>query len=220
MSESEEMYLVSVALLEEAGQQAPVPVSNLAKALSIQPVSANQMIRRLEQAGAIIYTPYKGVTLSETGRAIALRILRHRRLWEVFLVNKLNLPVQTASELACQMEHIASDEVLAHLAIFLEEPTLSPEGKPIPPGDPDLTLPSGLPLSQLQVGEKGTVLRLDANEATRSFLVSEGIAPQVVITVIGIGANGSLLIEAEQRHIYLAAQVAGTILVNPRPGSS
>jgi DtxR family Mn-dependent transcriptional regulator len=220
MSESEEMYLVSVALLEEAGEQTPIRVSKLAKELSIQPVSANQMIRRLEDAGAISYTPYKGVTLTESGRAIALRILRHRRLWEVFLVDKLNLPIRTASELACQMEHIASDEVLALLAIFLEEPTLNPEGKQIPPGNPDLALLSGIHLSQLQVNEKGTVLQLDANDATRSFLMNEGIVPQAVVTVLGIGTGGSLLVEVDRHQVYLAAQVAETIQVGIRSVSS
>lgn len=220
MSESEEMYLVSVALLEEAGEQTPIRVSKLAKELSIQPVSANQMIRRLEDAGAISYTPYKGVTLTESGRAIALRILRHRRLWEVFLVDKLNLPVRAASELACQMEHIAPDEVLAHLATFLGEPTLGPKGKQIPPGDLDLATLSGIPLSQLQVNEKGTVLRLDANDATRSFLINEGIVPQAVVTILGIGTGGSLLVEIAHHQVYLAAPVAEKIWVRARLVSS
>jgi Mn-dependent DtxR family transcriptional regulator len=132
MSESEDMYLLTVAKLVEAGAQAPIPVSRLAQELSIQPISANQMIRKLEEAGWLRYTPYKGVELTQEGEGLALRTLRHRRLWEVFLVENLQLSLDEADEMACRLEHILPAEVAERLAGFLGYPATSPRGKPIP----------------------------------------------------------------------------------------
>ena len=91
VTESEEMYLITAVLLKERGLEEPLPVSQLAEALSIQPVSAHQMIHRLAEDGWVTFTPYKGVTLTPNGETLALSVLRHRRLWEVFLVDQLQI---------------------------------------------------------------------------------------------------------------------------------
>jgi len=217
MSESEEMYLVTVVMLEEARVQTPIQVSVLAKELSIQPVSANQMIRRLEESGLVTYAPYKGVTLTDEGKHIALRVLRHRRLWEVFLVGKLGVPMDTARELACQMEHIAPAEVMSQLADYLGQPTSNPEGKSIPHDVNEVHMNLDLSLTQLKAGKKGVVTRIEADEATCSFLTQEGIIPGATLSIKGVGGDGNLLVEGNQRHIYLTTQVAETILVSTRP---
>lgn len=216
MSESEEMYLVTVAMLEEAGAQTPIQVSVLAKELSIQPVSANQMIRRLEETGLVTYAPYKGVTLTDEGKTIALRVLRHRRLWEAFLVDKLNVPLDTARELACQMEHIAPAEVMSQLAVYLGQPAFNPEGKLIPPGEPDVDMKLDVLLSRLKINEQGVVSRLEADEATRTFLTQEGILPRATLTLIGIGGDGNLLVRVNHQTVYLTSRVAETIWVEKR----
>jgi len=214
MSESEEMYLVTVAMLEEAGVQPPVQVSMLAKELSIQPVSANQMIRRLEDAGMVTYTPYKGVELTELGKSVAMRVLRHRRLWEVFLVNELEISADTASELACQMEHVVPAEVMSRLAAYLGEPSSSPEGKQIPAGEPETNLKLDVPLIQLKAGERGAFSRFEADEVTRSFLTQEGIRPGAILNLLGLGGNGNLLVEVDRKTLHLTSQVAEMIWVN------
>ena len=135
LSESEEMYLVTIARLVESGQSAPTPVAQLACELAIAPVSANQMIRKLEEVKLLYYTPYKGVELTEAGWQAALDILRHRRLWEVFLVEKLHYTPQEAEVLACRLEHNLPPEAAARLAAFLGHPTSSPQGHPIPNQD-------------------------------------------------------------------------------------
>jgi len=85
MSESEEMYLVSIAQLSELNPGNLVPMSKLASQLGIKSVSANEMVRRLEEVGCLIYTPYKGIKLTPQGINRASQVLRKRRLWEVFL---------------------------------------------------------------------------------------------------------------------------------------
>jgi DtxR family Mn-dependent transcriptional regulator len=219
MSESEEMYLVTVAMLEEAGVQTPVQVSVLAKELSIQPVSANQMIRRLEEVGLVTYAPYKGVSLTDEGKNIALRVLRHRRLWEVFLVEKLGIPIDSSRDLACQMEHIAPVEVMSHLADYLGQPTSNPEGKLIPHDDNEAHMNLDVSLHQLKAGDQGAVSRLEADEATRSFLAQEGLIPGATLLLVGVGGDGNLLVEVNQRRVYLTDPVAKTIRINTRPTS-
>ena len=105
LSEREEMYLVTIARIQEAGDAGPVPLKTLARELGIGSISTNQMVRTLEEAGWLIYTPYKGVEFTPPGRQRALRILRHRRLWQVFLVERIGYSSDEASELACRLEH-------------------------------------------------------------------------------------------------------------------
>ena len=88
MSESEEMYLITIARLGAKELQGLVPLSKLADALSVVPVSVNQMVKKLEEAGLVHYFPYKGVELTDQGRKVARQVLRHRRLWEYFFVSR------------------------------------------------------------------------------------------------------------------------------------
>jgi len=99
LSENEEMYLVVIAKLNERDGGGPVALAKVAHELAILPVSANQMVRKLEKIGLVSYAPYKGVELTESGSLIASRILRQRRLWEVFLVEHLYLMSTEAEEL-------------------------------------------------------------------------------------------------------------------------
>jgi DtxR family Mn-dependent transcriptional regulator len=214
MSESEEMYLVTLAALKEAGRQMPVPVSQLAQELSIQPVSANQMIRRLEEAGLVSYQPYRGVTLAPEGERQALRLLRHRRLWEVFLVEHLKLSSTSANELACRLEHIIPDEAAERLADFLGDPAVSPGGKPIPTASADLDKDKNvIPLSQLEAGQEARVVLLQVDQASRNFLAETGLQIDVPIRVLGMVDSGSILVGLEGRRVHLTPELAEGIWV-------
>jgi DtxR family Mn-dependent transcriptional regulator len=130
LSESVEMYLLRIALLQHNGQ--PVPAPLLAQELAISLVSANEMIRKLMDRGLVAYEPYKGVTLTDQGARLARRVLRCRRLWEVFFVAKLGIEPCKADEMACRFEHVTPDELAERLATFLEYPRFSPQNEPIP----------------------------------------------------------------------------------------
>jgi DtxR family Mn-dependent transcriptional regulator len=218
MSESEDMYLLTVAKLVEAGAQAPIPVSRLAQELSIQPVSANQMVRKLEEAGWVRYTPYRGVTLTEEGEGMARRTLRHRRLWEVFLVDKLKVTPDEADELACRLEHVLPAEVAERLAGFLGHPATSPRGKPIPGLRMAMSLPEDTSLSHVEVGRGGQVTRVEAGAAVQEFLAWEGVRPGASIKVLGGGKQGTVLVEVDGEVTYLARGVAEKIWVRKRTG--
>ena len=118
-SESEEMYLITIAMAVEDGQQAPIPVPQLADALAVSRVSANEMVKKLDARGLIEYVPYKGAVLRPEGELIAKRILRRRRLWSVFLAEQLGLTPQAADAVACEFEHVTPADVAQRLSEFL-----------------------------------------------------------------------------------------------------
>lgn len=129
---SEEMYLITVAVAEEGGRQTPLPLAALADSLAISPVSANQMVRRLEERGLVEYHPYHGVALTPAGRRTARRVLRGRRLWAAFLAGRLGYSPVEADALACSLEHVTPPEAADRLARFLGDPAVTPWGEPIP----------------------------------------------------------------------------------------
>ena len=216
LSESEEMYLVTVRTLCESCTDTPVSVSEIAKELGVQPVSAHQMINKLAEDQYLIYTPYKGVELTSEGREISTRILRHRRLWEVFFVQKLNLEPAEADKLACHFEHHTSPDVAVRLSQFLENPTVSFHGKPIP--QPDVEnggLLEAISLEELNIGQSSPVMRVDASDPVKNFLKDQGIRPGERITVTAIGNMGDRLVESSGNYLHLSAKLAKSVLVSP-----
>ena len=127
------MYLITLAVAEEEGRTAPLPLADLAQRLDISPVSANQMVRRLEERGLVDYHPYHGAALTPEGRVAARRVLRGRRLWATFLAEHLAFTPQEADSLACSLEHVTPPEAADRLARFLGNPAVGPLGRPIPP---------------------------------------------------------------------------------------
>ena len=213
-SESEEMYLITIARLVEQGVEEPVPISLLAAELSIQPVSANQMVHKLAEENFVEYLPYKGVKLTARGQEAAQQVLRDRRLWEVFLVDHLELPPSEADALACRLEHITAEEVSGRLARFLDYPAVSPQGYPIPGVKGQRILESTQPLTSLAAGEIGEVLRLEIDPLTRTFLEAEGLQPGVRVNVLAIGNGGVMLLVVGESRLQLSKQVTDNVFVN------
>jgi DtxR family transcriptional regulator, Mn-dependent transcriptional regulator len=207
MSESEEMYLVTIARLKETGQGLPIPLSQLAGELDVAPVSANQMIRKLEETGWVCYTPYKGVELTRQGEHLAMQILRHRRLWEVFLIENLRISAKEACEIACRLEHAMPTDAADRLSDFLGNPTVTPLGLPIPPS-PVAVEPGSYPLNGLGVNEAGVIIHLNDDPAVRAFLLSEGLLPGITITVVAISSSGSVLLSSGSGHVQLSATLS------------
>ncbi len=209
MTESTEMYLLRIALLSEHGE--PVPISQLAEELDISPVSTNQMCKKLEEKELVGYQPYKGVTLTLRGEAIALRVLRKRRLWEVFMVDKLGADPARAEEVACRFEHVTPDALAERLAEFLGNPTFSPQRQPIPPrlGKPHQR--SMRPLNTFAAGKCGQVANIVADDALREFLRTQDVTPGAMLKVMAIARNGSILVETNGQHISLSPEIAASI---------
>ena len=210
LSESMQMYLVTIARLRVDGR--PVPLSQLAESLSISPVSANEMCRKLQDHGLVVYRPYKGASLTLEGERRAYYVLRRHRLWEVFVVNKLGLDYDQAHDIACQLEHATSEALADRLDAFLGYPAVNPRGEPIPRVDGGLAERALLPLSRLSTGQRAHVLRCDVNEAARAFLDERGMRPGAPLAVMAT-AEDSLLVQVGGAHISLARSLAEAVRV-------
>lgn len=192
ITESTEMYLLRIAQLQQ--ERSPVPIPLLAQELSVSPVSANEMCRKLTQREFITYEPYKGVTLTAQGADLAQRVLHHRRLWEVFLVEKLGMSTADAEDMACRFEHITSTDLAARLANFLH-PHRSAN---------DTTVP----LTTLHAGDSGIIAQTEPNHhALTPLNVTAGSR----VTVLAIAENGTRLVATAGGQVALAALLAAEI---------
>ncbi len=213
MSESVEMYLLRIALLQD--EDRPVPISALAEELAVSPVSANQMCRKLEERGMVHYEPYKGVTLTLHGEAVAMRVLRKRRLWEVFLAGKLGLDPAQAEEIACRFEHVTPDGLAERLAGYLGNPTLSPQQEPIPPSIGAAVRKPRLPLSALSAGQQAQVCQITADDPVREFLRARGLTTGATLKVLASAGDGGLLVETAHGMLTLSSDLVQMIEVTP-----
>jgi DtxR family Mn-dependent transcriptional regulator len=213
-SEAEQMYLITIAMAAEDGHEGPVPVPDLAKQLAVSRVSANEMVKKLADRGLVAYTPYKGADLTEAGAAIARRVLRRRRLWALFLADHLGLTPAAADAVACEFEHVTPGEVAAQLAHFLGDPSVGPQGKPIPSDEEHGA--AGIALHALGdslVGRRVEIVRVGGDAAAHSFLEAQGVAPGAKVTVVALSDDGGCLLETGHGHVHLSGTLAGLVAV-------
>jgi len=214
MSESTEMYLLTIARLNEAGVTDPISLSKLAEEMKLLPVSVNQMIHRLEADGLIEYIPYKGAYLTPTGRQKAHQILRFRRLWEVFLVDHLGYSSIEADAIACRLEHVFPDEAAERLADFLDHPTHTHSGDPIPKPTTSFEPVQEANLAQLNTVQKVQISRLVADLKTSEFLSAQGISAGEMVNISAIGSNGDFLLKTPTGNsVHLSNELTSKIFV-------
>lgn len=214
LSESEEMYVTSIAELVESTGKELVPLSLLANTLNIHAVSANQMIRKLEEYGVVTYQPYKGVVLTDDGMHFALRLIRNRRLWEVFLVQHLEIPLDKAEILACGLEHLTDPSVCARLAAFLENPIFDAHGRLIPECQhKDKLSEDWFPMNEAKVGDVLLVRQMKADSPTRAFLAGEGLFPGAVIKLLGKGDHTGYLLQLDGNRFTVDEEIAAHMMV-------
>jgi DtxR family Mn-dependent transcriptional regulator len=213
-SESEQMYLITIAMAVEDGHQGPVPVPRLAQALEVSRVSANEMVKKLAERGLVAYTPYKGADLTAEGAAIARTVLRRRRLWALFLADHLGLTPVAADAVACEFEHITPTEVAQQLAHFLGDPSVGPQGKPIPSDDSSHA--AAVPLHSLAeslVGRTVEIVRISGDSASHSFLESQGLSPGGTVTVLALSEDGGCLLDTGRAHVHVSSELAALVAV-------
>ncbi len=220
MSESIEMYLATIIRLREARDE-PAPLSSLANALSISSVSANEMCRKLQEQGLVIYRPYKGVTLTDAGERRGRAVLRRRGLWTVFLTQRLGLAPERAHEVADMLEHSTPHDVAERLANFLGNPRVTPLGSPIPSANTDIAYPVAVPLTTITTGHVGHVAELPSEATIREFLHKHGLQVGTPVTVLSVADSGDRLLEmgadaTPPRHLSVTRAMAERILVVPQ----
>jgi DtxR family Mn-dependent transcriptional regulator len=214
MSENEEMYLVTAAQLAATLDEGPVPLSLLAQKLNVQPVSVNQMVRKLADGGLLDYLPYKGVCLTAEGSRLAGRVLRSRQLWCAFFSTHLNLPHEEADALACRMEHITPDAVAERLEEYLSEAPAARNDLSTGTDGKSSAHAKGTRLDGLGVGAEGRIVDMHGPANILAFLDAEGFHPDAVVTVQAAGHGGTLLCALDDHLCCLTPSVAATVTVS------
>ena len=189
LTEAQEDYLKQIFLLEQAGER--VTTQSLAARLSVRPASVTEMVGRLAQHGLVEHTPYRPTRLRESGRRVALELLRHHRLLETFLVEHLGYTWDQVHEEAERLEHVISERFEARIAEVLGHPTHDPHGDPIP--DQELAMPAidgQRSLSDLEVGSAGTLVRVGSQERRiLAELAYLGLTLGLEIEVVEVGGD-------------------------------
>ena len=196
----------------------PVSTSAIADRLEVSPASASAMVKRLEALGLATREPYHGVRLTPAGQRVALEVLRHHRLLELYLAEALGMPWDRVHEEAEVLEHAISPELSELIAAKLGHPTHDPHGDPIPTRDGDIDEPPTRALADLAAGERGVFARVsDSNPDMLRYLSERGIAPGDELEVIGRGPfGGPLSVRTGGREHALGDQLARAMRVEPR----
>lgn len=166
-TQTEENYLKAIFKISET-EGVPVSTNSIAKSLNTSAASVSDMIQKLSKKKLVNYKKHKGVKLSKVGEKLATGLIRKHRLWEVFLMNKLNFAWDEVHDMAEQLEHIKSDELIIRLDEYLDFPKFDPHGDPIPDKNGKITIRKQIPLNELEVKKKGVVVGVQTH--TKPFL--------------------------------------------------
>ncbi len=162
-----------------------VSTNALADRMGVTAASASGMVKRLGELGLVEHQPYHGVSLTEDGRRVALEVMRHHRLLELYLVETLGVPWDRVHQEAEVLEHVLSEELEELIAVKLGDPTHDPHGDPIPTRDLRIEEGATQSLQALEVGARGTFARVsDSDPEMLRFLAERGIAPGDSLEII------------------------------------
>ncbi len=180
-TEAMENYVKAIYGLQhrrEGGEGGPVSTTALAERLDVTPASASGMVKKLAARGLARHSPYRGVELSAAGEALALEVLRHHRLLELYLTESLGVPWDRVHAEAEVLEHVLSEELEDLIAAKLGDPTHDPHGDPIPTRDGRIDEAETQALDALQTGDAGTFVRVsDSDPQMLRWLAERGISP-------------------------------------------
>ena len=170
-------YAKAIYSLESRGGGA-VSTNALAERLGVTPASASGMVRRLDELGLVTHVPYRGVRLTPEGEALALEVLRHHRLLELYLSESLGVPWDRVHEEAEVLEHVLSEDLEELIAAKLGDPTHDPHGDPIPTRDGRIDEQATQALDSLESGQHGTFVRIsDSDPEMLRYLAERGVSP-------------------------------------------
>jgi DtxR family Mn-dependent transcriptional regulator len=198
----------------------PVSTSAIADRLEVSPASASAMVKRLETLGLARREPYHGVRLTRAGQKVALEVVRHHRLLELYLAEALGMSWDRVHKEAEVLEHAISPELSELIAAKLGNPTHDPHGDPIPTRDGEIEESPTLALADLALGERGVFTRVsDSNPEMLRYLSERGIAPGDELELTGREPfGGALHVRIGKREHALGIQLARAMRVEPRGG--
>jgi DtxR family transcriptional regulator, Mn-dependent transcriptional regulator len=209
-----EDYLKTIYML--AQDESPVSTSRIAEARQVKPASATSMIKRLAGLKMVHYEKHYGVTLTSAGKKLALEVIRHHRLIELYLIEALGFSWDEVHEQADILEHVISEKLEERIAAVLNHPEFDPHGDPIPAKDGSMARVQGELLSTVAAGSSVWVRRIidDANSELLRYLADMGLVPGTAVKVLTIAPfDGPLTLLIDDDTKVIGYNVATSILV-------
>lgn len=209
-----EDYLKTIYKLEQV--KSPVSTSRIAAERRVKPGSATSMIQRLNKLNLVNYEKHYGVTLTDAGQEIALEVIRHHRLVELYLIEALDFGWDEVHEQADILEHVISEKLEEKIAAALNNPEFDPHGDPIPSKEGQVTQVKANRLSELSPGAQAVVSRIpdDADGELLRYLGSLGLTPGEKIQVVDVAPfEGPITIQIGDANKIIGNKVATQVLV-------
>jgi DtxR family Mn-dependent transcriptional regulator len=212
-SQTVEDYLKAIYEIQQVHSK--VATSMLADRLGVSPASVTSMLKKLADLRLVVYEPYQGVVLTEAGQKIALEVIRHHRLIELFLAEALGVPWDQVHAEAHKIEHVLSEDLEDRIDAILGFPTIDPHGAPIPARDGSLDHSEHIQLSDLRAGQSAVVAEVsDRDAAMLRYLGELGLYPQVHVSVIAVAPfDGPLTLRVGDAEHIVGRAVADRISV-------
>lgn len=210
-----ENYVKTIYLLCDGQPEPAAATGKVATALEVSPGTVTSMLKTLKETGLAEYTPYEGVRLTESGRRLALRVLRRHRLIELFLAHTLNMSWDEVHEEAENMEHAVSDLLIDRIDEYLGHPRSDPHGDPIPKADGTVPEAAVTSLSEGHAQQRFRIERvLDQSPEFLRYLSEAGLALGAEGVVISHRPeSGVITLEVNAAQTTLASSVAEKLLV-------
>lgn len=214
---TEENYLKAIFKLS-ADSKSGITTNAIAEKLNTKAASVTDMLKKLADKNFINYKKYQGVTLTESGKKVAVTVIRKHRLWELFLVEKLNFKWDEVHEIAEQLEHIASEELINRLERFLNYPKFDPHGDPIPDQSGKFQSPRSKKLSEILPKKACTIVGIiDHSPAFLKFLDKIGLKLGSKIQILErFDYDESVNILLNNKAAHISGLVAKNILVQDK----
>ena len=211
---AEENYLKAILTISLKGNNT-VSTNEIAHEMGTSPASVSDMLKKLADKKFIKHQKYKGVKLNNLGKSTAISILRRHRLWETFLVDKLDFNWSQVHDVAEQLEHIKSAELIDKLDNFLGYPSFDPHGEPIPTKKGEIPKRNTISLSKLKAGQQGVVMGVNLDEVNfLDYLNKLNIKIGSLIKVIETEIfDKSLTIKIKKTKYHISNNVAKHILI-------
>jgi len=213
VSESAQDYLKAIWKLQAAHGEATT--SALAGELGVSPASATAMLKKLDRLGLVQHEPYHGARLTPAGERVALEVIRHHRLLELYLKEALGLSWDQVHAEAERLEHYLSDEVEARIDAALGYPTRDPHGDPIPTAELVLETGERRTLVDVAAGDEAVVRRVpDSDPELLRYLADLGLVPECPVVMIEQAPfEGPVTLEIDGRMHSIGRSVAARIEV-------
>ncbi|MBB6111171.1 metal-dependent transcriptional regulator [Mucilaginibacter lappiensis] len=211
---AEENYLKSIYHLSINAEN--VSTNQIAASLNTKASSVTDMLKKLADKALINYTKYQGVSLTSSGEKIAVNIIRKHRLWEYFLVEKLKFKWDQVHDMAEEMEHISSAELIDRLDEFMDYPQHDPHGEPIPDCNGRFKASELKPISTLSVHDSGTISGVrDHSSSFLQYLEKQQLTLGKKISIMEIVEfDHSMIIQMEnKKEIHISREAANNLLI-------